>query len=205
MQRSNALRSRYESAGWASRYAPLVGAPLPLLGRGGDAAVRRIDDERRAPVLDDVRAEVQPEVVVAADVAPGLGPAGRRFPETDVPVDPLLLDRGRLLLRQERVALAILGPLDRRGGAEVLHHSWVPGDSTPVRGFPQVARNRGLILRAAPPLRPERKAFGYPRKRRMPKVSVAVPMTVPIIHRKEPGFEVGDLAREPCIETGDLS
>ena len=87
------------------------------------AAVRRVDDERRPPVVDDAGALVDPVVVVAADVAADrqqfagdlggrvqLG-AARRGPRFDL---------RRLLVGQHRAPL-ILRPLQRRQGAEVPH------------------------------------------------------------------------------------
>ena len=114
------------------RMIPQVGAPgvgaLPALGRHlRQTAVRRVDDERRAPGADGARAAVEPEVVVEAGrtlLAPvhalgGRGAPGGPVGELDVAVDDLLLQVGRLFRGQERPVAQLLGPLQRRDGAEV--------------------------------------------------------------------------------------
>ena len=100
---------------------PLLRAPLSFFRQRGDAPVRRIDDQRRAPGLDDVGAAVHPEVVVGADVAARLGAAGLRLPEPDVAIDRLLFAVRRLFLGQELLVPELLRPLQRRDRAEVPH------------------------------------------------------------------------------------
>jgi len=89
----------------------------PALGLGSqwrNAAVGRIDHQRRAPGLDDRVAAVEPErVVVADDVVRHLIVAGRVLGCPDV------LELGRLFSGQELPVGKILRALHRRDGAEV--------------------------------------------------------------------------------------
>ena len=90
---------------------PLAVVGLALAGQPGDAAVGRVDDQRRAAAAGDARPRVQPHLVVAADgarrrLAVVRGPALHR---------PLLY-RGRLLVGQQ-LAPGLTGrPLQRRQG-----------------------------------------------------------------------------------------
>ena len=88
--------------------------PRPARGQvGGQAPIRRIDDERRAAGSDDRRAVVEPEPVVAAGVA-----GGRR---TVHPRGGPCFERRHVLVGQELPARQVGGSLQRRQGAEVPH------------------------------------------------------------------------------------
>ena len=90
--------------------------------RRRNPAVRGIDDERRAPVVDHADHAVVPEIVVADDAAAGrqrLRPDGGRPVRLDGLLQRGRLDGRRFLRRQLRLAGPSLGPLERRQGAEV--------------------------------------------------------------------------------------
>ena len=87
----------------------------------GQAARRRVDDERGTPVVDDRGVLVDPVAVVAADVAAdrqGLVPHLARRVGLGVGLGRRRLDLGDLLRRQDRTVL-VRGPLQRRQRLEV--------------------------------------------------------------------------------------
>ena len=88
-------------------------------GQRRQSPVRRVHDQRSAPRFDGLRSLVHPEVVVAADIAAGLGSPGLGLPQVDRPVDGRPLEARRLLLGQELLVTPILRSLQGGDGAEV--------------------------------------------------------------------------------------
>ena len=123
------LRSSGGAASGRHISEPLrLGRRLPrvrLRRQGGQPPVRRIDDYRRAP--RGCRAIVEPQIVVEAR-CPVLSPvhvaAGVRSPRGPVQQaliigDPLLLEVGRLFVRQKLLGRQLFRTFHRRDGAVV--------------------------------------------------------------------------------------